>query len=87
MLPLSYQRQGISIGDVGIITEYGGFDFLFNIFSPSGHPNNPEELPEDFVPLDPLRLSDVRAYCDFGHNSYLASSSVTKSRRNDSDPS
>ncbi|KDR67719.1 hypothetical protein GALMADRAFT_26936, partial [Galerina marginata CBS 339.88] len=39
-LPISYQRRGIDIGDVGIITANGGFDFLFNICLPYNHPMN-----------------------------------------------
>ena len=31
MLPIPYRAKGVCIGDVGIITEFGGFAFLFNI--------------------------------------------------------
>ncbi|KAF8960161.1 hypothetical protein BDZ97DRAFT_1351936 [Flammula alnicola] len=85
-LPLEYQRRGISIGDVGIITDYGGFDFLFNICLPPGHPINPEDLPENFAPLNPpLRPIDVRGHSGFRPGSYLSSGSVERSR-DDSDP-
>ncbi|KAF8970066.1 hypothetical protein BDZ97DRAFT_1954248 [Flammula alnicola] len=76
-LPLQYQRRGISIGDVGIITDYGGFDFLFNICLPRDDPINAEDVPEHFAPLKPpLRPSDVRGHSVFRPNSYLSSGSI-----------
>lgn len=49
-LPISYRRKGISIGDVGLITERGSFGYLFNITLSIEHPDNPRELPLDFFP-------------------------------------
>jgi hypothetical protein len=50
--PPSYDDKGVSVGDVGILTPSGGFDFLFNICLPAEHPNNSGgPLPEGFVPL------------------------------------
>ncbi|TFK38861.1 hypothetical protein BDQ12DRAFT_735106 [Crucibulum laeve] len=48
LLPLEYREEGINIGDVGIITPDGGFDFLFNFWLPRTHPVQPLNLPEDF---------------------------------------
>ena len=53
VLPETYRAQGVRIGDVGIFTGDGGFDFLFNICVPIGDPINPQELPENFVPIFP----------------------------------
>ena len=77
-LPPSYQRQGVSIGDVGIITPDGGFDFLFNVCLPAEHPSNPEVLPEGFVPLE-LKPTDICKFPAHHLHSHLASPSV-KSR-------
>jgi len=77
-LPNVYRRQGISIGDVGIITNSGGFDFMFNICLPADHPINQDGLPEGFSPLfPPLCPSDIYKHMDFKPNSYLASASVS----------
>jgi len=79
-LPIPYRAKGVCIGDVGIITAYGGFDFLFNICLPSNDPINPEILPDGFVPISPpLLRTDVREFREFTAGSYLASSSVSKS--------
>ena len=73
----SYRRQGVSIGDVGIFTAGGGFDFLFNICLPAGHPSNPDELPEGFCRLE-LKPADVCEFRAHTSHSYIASSSVKK---------
>jgi len=66
------------VGDVGIIADDGGFDFMFNICLPRGHPINPDDLPDDFVPLDPpLRPTDIRGHREFKKNHHLASTSVS----------
>ncbi|KDR72733.1 hypothetical protein GALMADRAFT_270676 [Galerina marginata CBS 339.88] len=78
-LPVPYRRRGVTIGDVGIITASGSFDFLFNICVPRDDPINPENLPEDFFPLNPpLRPIDLRGQSEFMPNSYLASASIQR---------
>jgi hypothetical protein len=82
VLPIPYRRQGVRIGDVGIFTDDGGFDFLFNICVPIGDPINPEELPENFAPIYPSinpRI-DICKFPRFSPGSYLASSSIAESR-------
>jgi len=76
-LSRSYRRQGVSIGDVGIFTSDGGFDFLFNVCLPAGHSSNPNELPEGFscVLLNPADVSEFHAHSS---HSYLVSPSVKK---------
>jgi hypothetical protein len=76
-LPIAYQRTGIRIGDVGFITPYGGFSFLFNICVPRNDPINPRILPEDFSPLQPMLADvDVLEFSQFNPGSYLASASI-----------
>ena len=74
-LSLSYRRKGVSIGDVGIFTSDGGFDFLFNVCLPAGHSDNPDELPEGFSRLL-LRDSDVYELRAHSSHSYMTSKSV-----------
>ena len=73
----TYQPQGVSIGEVGIFTPDGGFDFLFNVCLPAGHPSNPEALPQGFVPLE-LKPTDVRQLPAHSSDSHLASPSVKR---------
>jgi hypothetical protein len=39
VLPILYRAQGVRVGDVGIFTESGAFDFLFNICVPRDAPS------------------------------------------------
>ncbi|PPQ78276.1 hypothetical protein CVT25_011735 [Psilocybe cyanescens] len=81
MLPVAYQTQGIGIGDVGIITDYGGFDFLFNICASHTDPINPGDMPENFSPLNPpLGPTDIRGYSEYKSDSYIASALVGTSQ-------
>jgi len=80
-LPLVYQRKGINIGDVGIITPAGAFSFLFNICVPSNNPINPRLLPEAFAPISPpLDPLDITEFDEFKPGSYLASASIENSK-------
>ncbi|KIJ96269.1 hypothetical protein K443DRAFT_107530 [Laccaria amethystina LaAM-08-1] len=79
-LSRSYQQQGVSIGDVGIFTSDGGFDFLFNVCLPARHPNNPNELPEGFSRLV-LRPGDVSKFRAHSSHSHMTSTFVQKQDR------
>ncbi|KAJ7765368.1 hypothetical protein B0H16DRAFT_1260485, partial [Mycena metata] len=39
-LPAEYRKSGACIGDVGVITPDGYFDFIFNICAPADSPIN-----------------------------------------------
>ncbi|KAF4617807.1 hypothetical protein D9613_006180 [Agrocybe pediades] len=79
-LSMIYQRQGISIGDVGLVTYAGSFSFLFNICLPADHPVNPRVMPEGFAPIDPpIDPGDVRRFTEFKAGSFLGSNSIIKS--------
>lgn len=58
-LPPEYRSKGTSIGDVGIITPDGSFDFVFNICVPPDDPVNCYGVPDgsETVPLDPEDIS------------------------------
>lgn len=77
-LPILNRKLGVSLGDVGVLTSEGGFDYLFNIFHDATHPINAVVgVPEGFVPfrLDmPLGLGFVEWY----GGSYLADPSIVR---------
>ena len=77
--PVEYRRTGISIGDVGLITADGSFDFLFNILLPPDHRVHAGRVPETFSPLHPpLSLDDIEVQEQYPEDSYLASETVEK---------
>lgn len=79
-LPEVYRRRGTAVGDVGILTVSGSFDFFFNICLPASHPINQQGLPQGFSPLfPPLQSSDIHRHMEFNRNSYLLSASVKRS--------
>jgi hypothetical protein len=55
-LPKAYQARGVSIGDLGYISDSGGFIYLFNICEAADHEVNAGRTPEDFRRLhfDPI---------------------------------
>ncbi|KAF9471385.1 hypothetical protein BDN70DRAFT_575777 [Pholiota conissans] len=76
-LPMIYQRTGVTIGDIGIVTPSGAFSFVFNICLPRDHPSQPDDLPEDFEPMS-LRPRDIRKFPEFKSGSHLASKAIHK---------
>lgn len=79
-LSIEYRRRGISIGDVGIFTAFGGFDFMFNICLPPNHPVNRDGLPDGFFLIYPELLeSDIHNHTAFAPNSSIVSSDIEKS--------
>ncbi|KIY67995.1 hypothetical protein CYLTODRAFT_352124, partial [Cylindrobasidium torrendii FP15055 ss-10] len=68
-LPPVYRDSGIRIGDVGLLSDEGGFDYLWNVHHAHDHPINlntdgtTRVPPGEYVPLPPLSESnpmDVR---------------------------
>lgn len=51
-LPSQYQSNGVMIGDVGIVTEDGYFDVLFNICEPADGAINGGMVPAGFSHLE-----------------------------------
>ena len=64
-LPESYQREGLKIGDVGVVVpEDGSFDVFFNITLPREHPlHAPDGVPDNFTQVN-LRREDYRVVPD-----------------------
>jgi hypothetical protein len=51
-LPEAYTKQGISIGDLGLLTDDGGFDYLCNVHADANDPVNQHlGTPDFFIPL------------------------------------
>ena len=86
-LPIPYRAKGVCIGDVGTFNKFGGFDFLFNICRTRDDPINPEELPDNFAPIDPpLNPIDILEFRAFNSGSWLASPSIAESQTGDQTP-
>ena len=76
-LPRAYRSKGVRIGDLGIITTDGGFDFLFNICLPPDHPINMGRVPPGFSALPLDRCRDITTVPDMhGRGCDIASTSV-----------
>jgi len=81
-LPTAFRRKGVSIGDVGILSASGTFDFFFNICSSRDDPINSGGVPEGFKPLDPpLSNMGVRRVQEYYSGSHITSGSIEISRR------
>ncbi|KZV93490.1 hypothetical protein EXIGLDRAFT_612881 [Exidia glandulosa HHB12029] len=74
------KAEGVRLGDVGILTDDGGFEYLWNVHLPADHPYNKSRVPSNFTPLAPLNETrDVRRIDAFyPENTAISSSSVKK---------
>ncbi len=79
-LPDVYRKDGITIGDVGLLTEDGGFDFLFNVHASANDPVNGGGVPLDFHPLSASNDPHPIRKTSFIHKeqSSITSAHVTK---------
>ena len=77
-LSLECRRLGMSIGDLGMITGEGGFDYLFNICRQNSDPLNPEGSPAGIQPFSESTLRGIQRTTSFSPNNYITSDSVEK---------
>ncbi|KAE9398888.1 hypothetical protein BT96DRAFT_821260, partial [Gymnopus androsaceus JB14] len=77
-----YQREGVHIGDVGILNEFGGFEYLFDACHPAAHPLNVGRVPENFKLLEIDHSHTEESPQEFGLGSHVASkySRIRKAR-------
>jgi len=78
-LPRAYLQKGISIGDVGIITPDGSFDFLFNICEKADDPVNGNDVPPGFAQVRVGRREKDTFPNMYGPGAVICSASVQKS--------
>ncbi|KIK52188.1 hypothetical protein GYMLUDRAFT_50052 [Collybiopsis luxurians FD-317 M1] len=73
-LPPVYKEAGVRIGDVGIVTEFGEFDYLFNVCLPPDDPVNAGRVPENFKHIEGIDICDVSwSTQEYGPGAYVAS--------------
>ncbi|KAK0445322.1 uncharacterized protein EV420DRAFT_972287 [Desarmillaria tabescens] len=74
----AYVERGICVGDVGIIRDDGGFDFIFNAFLEADDPVHEGGVPPNFAPLRMESRNPVRTiYCQHPRGSSVRSSHVS----------
>lgn len=75
-MPILNRQLGVSLGDVGILTPEGSFDYLFNIFHDAMHPINAAiGVPEGFVSFNPgVEFKHVA----YNAGSFLADPSIVR---------
>ncbi|KAK0466738.1 uncharacterized protein EV420DRAFT_645973 [Desarmillaria tabescens] len=56
-LPEAYRCKGVGVGDVGILRNDGGFDYLFNVCKSADDPINQGRVPKGF---EPIICGDIR---------------------------
>ncbi|KAM6497425.1 hypothetical protein JOM56_007898 [Amanita muscaria] len=78
--PEPENQEGVRIGDVGLVTEDGGFDVLFNVCPPADISTNPAELPDDF---EMLRAPEILIKTHFQSETRLFSNGVKRTEDTD----
>ncbi|KAF5312321.1 hypothetical protein D9619_002402 [Psilocybe cf. subviscida] len=79
-LPTLNRTLGVSVGDVGVLTLEGGFDFVFNIFYDATHPINAAVgVPDTFIPFTPVpAAADIQQFVEWNAGSFLADASIDR---------
>ncbi|KAE9389237.1 hypothetical protein BT96DRAFT_835160 [Gymnopus androsaceus JB14] len=72
-LPDIYKQDGVHIGDVRILDEFGGFDYLFNACHPADHPINEGRVLENFKLLQIDHTDTKESPQEFEPGSYVES--------------
>ncbi|KAJ7837071.1 hypothetical protein B0H14DRAFT_1118410 [Mycena olivaceomarginata] len=79
-LPDPARRTGTEIGDVGLITQYGSFDPIFNILRARDDPSNRFGVPVAFEQV-PLGSEDITAHVQFHlPGSDISNTTISKRR-------
>lgn len=84
-LPDVYRREGLKIGDVGVVVpEDGSFDVFFNVCLPPTHSLHLDTgVPDNFAPI-PLRRRDTAVFPEAeSAGRIISTSSVARVRRTD----
>ena len=84
-LPDAYVREGLKIGDVGVVVpEDGSFDVFFNVCLPSTHSLHRETgVPDNFTPIL-LNARDIAKFPEAeSAGRIISTSSVTRVRESD----
>ncbi|KIK53900.1 hypothetical protein GYMLUDRAFT_106934, partial [Collybiopsis luxurians FD-317 M1] len=76
-------QEGARVGDVGVLNDFGGFTYLFNIFHPADHAINAGRVPPDFHPLSTNQYYSVEEDPEeFEAGSHIASQASEISKNN-----
>ncbi|PBK99984.1 hypothetical protein ARMGADRAFT_525887 [Armillaria gallica] len=75
-LPEAYRGKGVGVGDVGILRNDGGFDYLFNACMPADDPINKGRVPEGFEPIICADIREVETM--YKRGSDIRSASVSR---------
>ncbi len=75
---LFYRNKGVSVGDLGILADDGGFDFLFNVCAEADDPVNQGHVPPQFQPLRIPSSHAIRKIPFHRKNSSITSAHVSK---------
>ncbi|KAF9488203.1 hypothetical protein BDN71DRAFT_1457617 [Pleurotus eryngii] len=74
-----YRTKGVRIGDVGYVTQDGGFETLFNIRASPNDPINRRGVPDGFQEVH-LHVHDVVHLPNFHHSNSAVTSTSAKQR-------
>ncbi|KAJ7173503.1 hypothetical protein C8R46DRAFT_1031810 [Mycena filopes] len=79
-LPEAARRVGTEIGDVGLVTQDGSFDPIFNILRPPDHPAQRFGVPAAFEPVTLLPQDIAKRALFHLHGSDISNTAISKKR-------